>query len=150
DVVDHGVDGREGGQDLLDWDADLERGVPLRVKRVRGAHAAGHPEEDAGVRGRGRVLDRVGGEEARRAAGDGGEARGRHGAEEVAAGEFRINHGGPHTQSGKCSTLSAHSCCSLQWATRRISSTMSPMRFVKSRMTNTPGIGRPARTRSYA
>ena len=61
--------------------------------------------------------------------------------------ELVISH---FAQSGRRSTLSAHSCCSLQWATSRISFTMSPMCFGWSRITNTPGMGSPVRTRSYA
>src|SRR5439155_13865622 len=93
DVVHGGVDGRERGQDLLDRHADLERRVALGVERVGGAHAAGHPQQDAGVGGRRRVLKRGGGG-AGHAGGDGGEAGGGHAGEEVAAGEFGVRHGG--------------------------------------------------------
>ena len=52
DVVDRGVDRREGAEHLLGADARRERRVALRIEGLGLRHAAGHPQHDDGV-GRG-------------------------------------------------------------------------------------------------
>ena len=58
DVVDHRVDRRERAHHLFDRQPDFERLVALRVERLRRGHAAGHPQQDAGVGLGDRMLDR--------------------------------------------------------------------------------------------
>src|SRR5262249_14598608 len=51
---------RERAKDLLRRHADLEGRVAFGVDRLGSGHAAGHPEEDAGVGGWLRVRDLLG------------------------------------------------------------------------------------------
>ena len=49
DVVDRGVDRREGAQHPLRLQAGFERRVALRIEGFGLGHAAGHPEQDEAV-----------------------------------------------------------------------------------------------------
>ena len=98
DVVDDRVDRRERAQDLLDRHADLERRVALRVERLRRGHAAGHPQQDAGVGGRLRVLRPARREAAvRRRRGSRGRRRSWPGGSR--GGRVRVDHGATSARS---------------------------------------------------
>ena len=60
DVVDDGIDGREGAEHLLRLQAGRERRVALRIERLRVRHAARHPQHDHAVGGRLDLLELVG------------------------------------------------------------------------------------------
>ena len=67
---------------------DLERGVTLRIERLRRGHAAGHPEQDAGIGGRLGMLDAVGGPQSRLRRGQGGHTRRSGAANKIATIHF--------------------------------------------------------------
>ncbi len=91
DVVHDRVDGRERTQDFVGGHADLEGGVALGVERLGRRHAAGHPQEDAGVGGGLGVLDFfLCRDQARLAGGQRGQGRRAQAMQEVAASDIRI------------------------------------------------------------
>src|SRR5262249_14777719 len=64
---------------------DLERQIALGIERLRRRHAAGHPEEDAGIRRRLGMLDLFGRAESRLPGGERGQCGRGHAAEEITA-----------------------------------------------------------------
>lgn len=65
DVIDAAVDRLEGAQHPLGLEAFFKGGVSLGIKRFGVGHAAGHPENDYGIGGRGQLLSFIVGSQQR-------------------------------------------------------------------------------------
>lgn len=89
DIVDDGIDLREGAEDLVGFDAAFEGGVTFRIERFSVGHAAGHPENDDGV-GRGSDFFLLGREDLTRKTGaESGERGGTGGFKKVTTIHFQ-------------------------------------------------------------
>jgi hypothetical protein len=102
EAVDGGVDGGEGAEHLRDFEALFEGVIAFGVEGVGSGHAAGHPEEDAGVGFGGGMSDfgAVGPEGLGFAGGPGGGAGGGEFFEEVAADDG-LGGGGVEVHGGR-------------------------------------------------
>lgn len=89
-TVNRRIDGREGAEDLLRGDADLEGRISLRIKRLGRGHSTSQPEENERVGGGLGLFERLDTvDQPRLARRQGGQSRRVHRTNEVAAGPGR-------------------------------------------------------------